>query len=58
MNNQSNIFLVNSHSKGRSCHDYLRLSTHKSILVLHLLGCFHLAIEWQCPYTVAYQMLC
>ena len=48
VNDQSNIFLVNTHAKSRSGHNHLCVTTHKSILVLYLLVGFHLTIEWQC----------
>ena len=56
--NQSHIFLVNAHTECRSGNNHLCFTTHKSILVLHLLGSLHFSIEWQSSNAVVDQVLC
>ena len=57
MHHQPHIFLVNAHAKGRGGHNDLCLAVHEGILVLHLLGSLHLAVEGQGANAVAEQVL-
>ena len=56
MHNKPHIFLVNSHSEGRSCHYYAHPAAHKGFLIADLLIGIHLAVKRQSLQSVGSQL--
>ena len=53
VDNELDVFLVNTHTESGRCNDRLDLISDERILIGDLFVCIHSAVEWLCRESVA-----